>query len=204
MERLNTPSNAQIIACLAGSNKNLHAMLNFVGDSINYQALGRILKNNQKLPQSSFMGLLFKIRDSQQGDPVFAYKQFMEDVHNFLSDLAQLGILAKSETIIEDEPSFDELDSLAESIIKLPDQEIVVDRKARTKDIVIDDDDDIFSILEKSASQPEPEPVSTKSALDELFGESSSDDVVDRSITDPFESELKRFPDEFDSENAKI
>ena len=204
MERLNTPSNAQIIACLAGSNKNLHAMLNFVGDSINYQALGRILKNDQKLPQSSFMGLLFKIRDSQQGDPVFAYKQFMEDVHNFLSDLAQLGILAKSETIIEDEPSFDELDSLAESIIKLPDQEIVVDRKSRTKDIVIDDDDDIFSILEKSASQPEPEPVSTKSALDELFGESSSDDVVDRSITDPFESELKRFPDEFDSENAKI
>lgn len=204
MERLNTPSNAQIIARLAGSNKNLHAMLNFVGDSINYQALGRILKNDQKLPQSSFMGLLSKIRDSQQGDPVFAYKQFMEDVHNFLSDLAQLGILAKSETIIEDEPSFDELDSLAESIIKLPDQEIVVDRKARTKDIVIDDDDDIFSMLEKSASQPEPEPVSTKSALDELFGESSSDDVVDRSITDPFESELKRFPDEFDSENAKI
>lgn len=204
MERLNTPSNAQIIACLAGSNKNLHAMLNFVGDSINYQALGRILKNNQKLPQSSFMGLLFKIRDSQQGDPVFAYKQFMEDVHNFLSDLAQLGILAKSETIIEDEPSFDDLDSLAESIIKLPDQEIVVDRKVRTKDIVIDDDDDIFSMLEKSASQPEPEPVSTKSALDELFGESSSDDGVDRSITDPFESELKRFPDEFDSENAKI
>lgn len=204
MERLNTPSNAQIIACLAGSNKNLHAMLNFVGDSINYQALGRILKNDQKLPQSSFMGLLSKIRDSQQGDPVFAYKQFMEDVHNFLSDLAQLGILAKSETIIEDEPSFDELDSLAESIIKLPDQEIVVDRKARTKDIVIDDDDDIFSMLEKSASQPEPEPVSTKSALDELFGESSSDDGVDRSITDPFESELKRFPDEFDSENAKI
>lgn len=204
MERLNTPSNAQIIACLAGSNKNLHAMLNFVGDSINYQALGRILKDDQKLPQSSFMGLLSKIRDSQQGDPVFAYKQFMEDVHNFLSDLAQLGILAKSETIIEDEPSFDELDSLAESIIKLPDQEIVVDRKARTKDIVIDDDDDIFSMLEKSASQPEPEPVSTKSALDELFGESSSDDGVDRSITDPFESELKRFPDEFDSENAKI
>ena len=204
MERLNTPSNAQIIARLAGSNKNLHAMLNFVGDSINYQALGRILKNDQKLPQSSFMGLLSKIRDSQQGDPVFAYKQFMEDVHNFLSDLAQLGILAKSETIIEDEPSFDELDSLAESIIKLPDQEIVVDRKARTKDIVIDDDDDIFSMLEKSASQPEPEPVSTKSALDELFGESSSDDGVDRSITDPFESELKRFPDEFDSENAKI
>lgn len=204
MERLNTPSNAQIIACLAGSNKNLHAMLSFVGDSINYQALGRILKNDQKLPQSSFMGLLSKIRDSQQGDPVFAYKQFMEDVHNFLSDLAQLGILAKSETIIEDEPSFDELDSLAESIIKLPDQEIVVDKKARTKDIVIDDDDDIFSILEKSASQPEPEPVSTKSALDELFGESSSDDEVDRSITDPFESELKRFPDEFDSENAKI
>ena len=120
MERLNTPSNAQIIACLAGSNKNLHAMLNFVGDSINYQALGRILKNNQKLPQSSFMGLLFKIRDSQQGDPVFAYKQFMEDVHNFLSDLAQLGILANSETIIEDEPSFDELYSLAEEIIKLP------------------------------------------------------------------------------------
>lgn len=204
MERLNTPSNAQIIARLAGSNKNLHAMLNFVGDSINYQALGRILKDDQKLPQSSFMGLLSKIRDSQQGDPVFAYKQFMEDVHNFLSDLAQLGILAKSETIIEDEPSFDELDSLAESIIKLPDQEIVVDRKARTKDIVIDDDDDIFSMLEKSASQPEPEPVSTKSALDELFGESSSDDGVDRSITDPFESELKRFPDEFDSENAKI
>jgi len=204
MERVNTPSNAQIIACLAGSNKNLHAMLSFVGDSINYQALGRILKNNQKLPQSSFMGLLSKIRDSQQGDPVFAYKQFMEDVHNFLSDLAQLGILAKSESIIEDEPSFDELDSLAESIIKLPDQEIVVDRKVRTKDIVIDDDDDIFSILEKSASQPEPDPVSTKSALDELFGESSSDDGVDRSITDPFESELKRFPDEFDSENAKI
>lgn len=204
MERLNTPSNAQIIACLAGSNKNLHAMLNFVGDSINYQALGRILKDDQKLPHSSFMGLLSKIRDSQQGDPVFAYKQFMEDVHNFLSDLAQLGILAKSESIIEDEPSFDELDSLAESIIKLPDQEIVVDKRARTKDIVIDDDDDIFSMLEKSASQPEPEPVSTKSALDELFGESSSDDGVDRSITDPFESELKRFPDEFDSENAKI
>ena len=152
MERVNTPSNAQIIARLAGSNKNLHAMLSFVGDSINYQALGRILKNNQKLPHSSFMGLLSKIRDSQQGDPVFAYKQFMEDVHNFLSDLAQLGILAKSESIIEDEPSFDELDSLAESIIKLPDQEIVVDRKVRTKDIVIDDDDDIFSILEKSAS----------------------------------------------------
>lgn len=204
MERLNTPSNVQIIARLAGTNKNLHTMLSFVGDSIKYQALGRILKNDQKLPHSSFMGLLSKIRDSQQGDPVFAYKQLMEDVHNFLSDLAQLGILAKSETIIEDEPSFDELDSLAESIIKLPDQEIVVDKKARTKDIVIDDDDDIFSMLEESASQPEPEPVSTKSALDELFGESSSDDGVDRSITDPFESELKRFPDEFDSENAKI
>lgn len=204
MERLNTPSNVQIIARLAGTNKNLHTMLSFVGDSIKYQALNRILKNDQKLPHSSFMGLLSKIRDSQQGDPVFACKQLMEDVHNFLSDLAQLGILAKSETIIEDEPSFDELDSLAESIIKLPDQEIVVDKKARTKDIVINDDDDIFSMLEESASQPEPEPVSTKSALDELFGESSSDDGVDRSITDPFESELKRFPDEFDSENAKI
>lgn len=220
----------RFLARLAGGTKPLVDIMNVPDNVVSYQAVQRASLTAKGFTKEKQWQRLFDELHSPSSERA---KELVEDIRSFvlvIRDLVDAGILK----ITSEMAALDALcESQEEAQVEEETQTEETQEEARTQEVQVqpeeDDDDDLFKFIsvpeirtihatqqheENVAEQMQQEPESEekkpekKSFLETFIngGEEKKEPEIqhDKSITDPFESDLDRFPDVFDSGEHKF
>lgn len=213
----------RFLARLAGGTRPLVDIMNVPDDVVSYPTVQRASLTAKGFTKEKQWQRLFDELHSPSSERA---KELVEDIRSFvlvIRDLVDAGILKIASEMAA-------LDALCESQEETQIEEIQEEAQEETQvQPEEDDDDDLFKFIsvpeirtihatqqhEKNVAeqmQQEPEPKEKKpekkSFLETFIngGEEKKEPEIqhDKSITDPFESDLDRFPDVFDSGEHKF
>lgn len=215
----------RFLARLAGGTKSLVDIMNVPDNVVSYQAVQRASLTAKGFTKEKQWQRLFDELHSPSGERA---KELVEDIRSFvlvIRDLVDAGVLKIASEMAA-------LDALCESQEEAQIEEIQEEAQEETQvqpEEDDDDDDDLFkfisvpeirtihatqqhekNVAEQMQQEPEPEEKKPekKSFLETFIngGEERKAPEIqhDKSITDPFESDLDRFPDVFDSGEHKF
>lgn len=219
----------RFLARLAGGTRPLVDIMNVPDDVVSYPTVQRASLTAKGFTKEKQWQRLFDELHSPSSERA---KELVEDIRSFvlvIRDLVDAGILkiasemaaldalceSQEEAQVEEEAQIEETQEEAQEEVRVQSEE--------------DDDDDLFkfisvpeirtihatqqhekNVAEQMQQEPEPEEKKPekKSFLETFIngGEEKREPEVqhDKSITDPFESDLDRFPDVFDSDEHKF
>lgn len=219
----------RFLARLAGGTRPLVDIMNIPDNVVSYQVVQRASLTARGFIKEKQWQRLFDELHSPSSERA---KELVEDIRSFvlvIRDLVDAGVLkiasemaaldalceTQEEARVEEEAQIEETQEEAREEAQVQPEE--------------DDDDDLFNFIsvpeirtihatqqheenvaEQMQQQPEPEKKPEKKSFLETFingGEEKKPEPEiqhDKSITDPFESDLDRFPDVFDSGEHKF
>lgn len=219
----------RFLARLAGGTRPLVDIMNVPDDVVSYPTVQRASLTAKGFTKEKQWQRLFDELHSPSSERA---KELVEDIRSFvlvIRDLVDAGILkivsemaaldalceSQEEAQVEEEAQIEETQEEAQEEVRVQPEE--------------DDDDDLFkfisvpeirtihatqqheeNVVEQMQQEPEPEEKKPekKSFLETFIngGEERKEPEIqyDKSITDPFESDLDRFPDVFDSGEHKF
>lgn len=219
----------RFLARLAGGTRPLVDIMNVPDDVVSYPTVQRASLTAKGFTKEKQWQRLFDELHSPSSERA---KELVEDIRSFvlvIRDLVDAGILkivsemaaldalceSQEEAQVEEEAQIEETQEEAQEEVRVQPEE--------------DDDDDLFkfisvpeirtihaaqqheeNVVEQMQQEPEPEEKKPekKSFLETFIngGEEKKEPEIqhDKSITDPFESDLDRFPDVFDSGEHKF
>lgn len=209
----------RFLARLAGGTRPLVDIMNVPDDVVSYPTVQRASLTAKGFTKEKQWQRLFDELHSPSSERA---KELVEDIRSFIlviRDLVDAGILKIASEMAA-------LDALCES----QEEEQVQENEQEETQVQPeeDDDDDLFkfisvpeirtihatqqheeNVVEQMQQEPEPKPEPEKKSFLETFingGEEKKEPEIqhDKSITDPFESDLDRFPDVFDSGEHKF
>lgn len=219
----------RFLARLAGGTRPLVDIMNVPDNIVSYQAVQRASLTAKGFTKEKQWQRLFDELHSPSSERA---KELVEDIRSFvlvIRDLVDAGILK----IASEMAALDALCELQEEEQMEEEAQIEETQEEAQEEVQVqseeDDDDDLFkfisvpeirtihatqqheeNVAEQMQQEPEPEEKkSEKKSFLETFingGEEKREPEVqhDKSITDPFESDLDRFPDVFDSGEHKF
>lgn len=213
----------RFLARLAGGTRPLVDIMNVPDDVVSYPTVQRASLTAKGFTKEKQWQRLFDELHSPSSERA---KELVEDIRSFvlvIRDLVDAGVLK----IVSEMAALDALcESQEEVQIEETQEEAQEEVQVQSEE---DDDDDLFkfisvpeirtihatqqheeNVAEQMQQEPEPEEKKPekKSFLETFIngGEEKREPEVqhDKSITDPFESDLDRFPDVFDSGEHKF
>ena len=213
----------RFLARLAGGTRPLVDIMNVPDDVVSYPTVQRASLTAKGFTKEKQWQRLFDELHSPSSERA---KELVEDIRSFvlvIRDLVDAGILK----IVSEMAALDALcESQEEAQIEETQEEAQEEVRVQPEE---DDDDDLFkfisvpeirtihaaqqheeNVVEQMQQEPEPEEKKPekKSFLETFIngGEEKKESEIqhDKSITDPFESDLDRFPDVFDSGEHKF
>lgn len=220
----------RFLARLAGGTRPLVDIMNVPDDVVSYPTVQRASLTAKGFTKEKQWQRLFDELHSPSSERA---KELVEDIRSFvlvIRDLVDAGVLK----IVSEMAVLDALcESQEEAQVEEETQTEETQEEARTQEVQVqpeeDDDDDLFNFIsvpeirtiyakqqheenvaEQMQQEPEPEEkkAEKKSFLETFIngGEEKKEPEIqhDKSITDPFESDLDRFPDVFDSGEHKF
>ena len=217
----------RFLARLAGGTKPLVDIMNVPDDIVSYPTVQRASLTAKGFTKEKQWQRLFDELHSPSSERA---KELVEDIRSFvlvIRDLVDAGVLK----IVSEMAALDALcESQEEAQIEETQEEAQENEQEETQvQSEEDDDDDLFrfisvpeirtihatqqheeNVAEQMQQEPEPEEkkAEKKSFLETFIngGEEKKEPEIqhDKSITDPFESDLDRFPDVFDSGEHKF
>lgn len=215
----------RFLARLAGGTRPLVDIMNVPDNVVSYQVVQRASLTARGFIKEKQWQRLF---DELHFPSSERAKELVEDIRSFvliIRDLVDAGILK----IASEMAALDALcDTQEEARVEEEEQVQENEQEETQVQLEEDDDDDLFNfisvpeirtihatqqheenIAEQMQQEPEPEKKPEKKSFLETFingGEEKKEPEIqhDKSITDPFESDLDRFPDVFDSGEHKF
>lgn len=220
----------RFLARLAGGTRPLVDIMNVPDNIVSYQAVQRASLTAKGFTKEKQWQRLFDELHSPSSERA---KELVEDIRSFvlvIRDLVDAGILK----IASEMAALDALcETQEEEQVEEETQTEETQEEARTQEVQVqpeeDDDDDLFKFISvpeirtihatqqheenvaeqmQQQSESEEKKPEKKSFLETFIngGEEKREPEVqhDKSITDPFESDLDRFPDVFDSGEHKF
>lgn len=219
----------RFLARLAGGTKPLVEIMNTQNTIVSYQIVQRASLIAKGFIKEEQWQRLF---DELHYPTSERAKELVRDIQSFvlvIRDLVDAGILKLSDEMAVLEAMYEEQEEIAQDEMQEQEQEVAQNQEETQ---VEDDDDDMFNFIsvpeirtiyakqqheenvaeqmqQQSEPEPKPEPEPKKKSFLETFingGEEKKEPEIqhDKSITDPFESDLDRFPDVFDSGEHKF
>ncbi len=219
----------RLLARLAGGTKPLVDIMNVPDDVVSYPTVQRASLTAKGFTKEKQWQRLFDELHSPSSERA---KELVRDIQSFvlvIRDLVDAGILKLSDEMAVLEAMYEEQEETTQDEMQEQEQEVAQDQEEAQ---VEDDDDDLFNFIsvpeirtiyakqqheenvveqmqQQSEPEPKPEPEPKKKSFLETFingGEEKKEPEIqhDKSITDPFESDLDRFPDVFDSGEHKF
>lgn len=214
----------RFLARLAGGTRPLVDIMNVPDDVVSYPTVQRASLTAKGFTKEKQWQRLFDELHSPSSERA---KELVEDIRSFvlvIRDLVDAGVLKIASEMAA-------LDALCETQEEEQVEEETQTEETQEEAQIQpeeDDDDDLFNfisvpeirtihatqqheenVVEQMQQEPEPEKKSEKKSFLETFingGEEKKEPEIqhDKSITDPFESDLDRFPDVFDSGEHKF
>lgn len=219
----------RFLARLAGGTKPLVDIMNVPDDIVSYPTVQRASLTAKGFTKEKQWQRLFDELHSPSSERA---KELVRDIQSFvlvIRDLVDAGILKLSDEMAVLEAMYEEQEETTQDEMQEQEQEVAQDQEEAQ---VEDDDDDLFNFIsvpeirtiyakqqheenvaeqmqQQSEPEPKPEHEPKKKSFLETFingGEEKKESEIqhDKSITDPFESDLDRFPDVFDSGEHKF
>lgn len=211
----------RFLARLAGGTRPLVDIMNVPDDVVSYPTVQRASLTAKGFTKEKQWQRLFDELHSPSSERA---KELVEDIRSFvlvIRDLVDAGILK----IASEMATLDALyESQEEAQIEETQEEAQEETQVQPEE---DDDDDLFkfisvpeirtihatqqheeNVAEQMQQKPKKKEAEKKSFLETFIngGEEKDEPKIqhDKSITDPFESDLDRFPDVFDSSEHKF
>lgn len=219
----------RFLARLAGGTKPLVEIMNTQNTIVSYQIVQRASLTAKGFIKEEQWQRLF---DELHYPTSERAKELVRDIQSFvlvIRDLVDAGILKLSDEMAVLEAMYEEQEEIAQDEMQEQEQEVAQDQEEAQEEMQVeDDDDDMFNFIsvpeirtiyakqqheenvaEQMQQQSELESEPKKKSFLETFingGEEKKEPEIqhDKSITDPFESDLDRFPDVFDSGEHKF
>lgn len=219
----------RLLARLAGGTRPLVDIMNVPDDVVSYPTVQRASLTAKGFTKEKQWQRLFDELHSPSSERA---KELVRDIQSFvlvIRDLVDAGILKLSDEMAVLEAMYEEQEETTQDEMQEQEQEVAQDQEEAQ---VEDDDDDLFNFIsvpeirtiyakqqheenvaeqmqQQSEPEPKPEHEPKKKSFLETFingGEKKKEPEIqhDKSITDPFESDLDRFPDVFDSGEHKF
>lgn len=218
----------RFLARLAGGTRPLVDIMNVPDNIVSYQAVQRASLTARGFIKEKQWQRLFDELHSPSSERA---KELVEDIRSFvlvIRDLVDAGILKIASEMAALDALCETQEEAQEETQEETQEEAQGEVQVQSEE---DDDDDLFKFIsvpeirtihatqqheenvaeqmqQQSESKPEEKKLEKKSFLETFIngGEEKKESEIqhDKSITDPFESDLDRFPDVFDSGEHKF